>query len=616
MKTRLSILGLGIMLGLISCSVDDNPTDGPNDDYIYPKEPDYESVKCDVPVFVSEHLAPQVLTAVESYLTNMTTIENANVAVVEPEDIPVCEDKLVDLYNRGGLIVIARPTGEHYAEFASKYNIGFDMPIDPSQSILLFAFDNKQNCYVLFANGPFKGQYPDDDDVWEIDPGEPINEEAGPDEELEDEQTYNKRRIFEFFRWVKSERNKPAATRTTWVSVYNPYVYFKECQHITHNYEMSLNHKVCKVLGCKADYINVSSSIEVSYSIYAAYVFQCSENAGDYYIVSRTVTAHNGPLYAPFDKVHGVVSINAAGYYMKELEVTSQLNDSTGWYKLSDLQFCGDVTPITTVGSTDYTTGVNLGLSGAVSVGTNDAFSCGFNASYNLSRTRTISDLEIKKAADTDARKVTHNYIVKNNKLSGKNNGEYMYKGYKAMTKDVPLIARSDFDNTAEWCWRVPAGTNQVADSAFTKFKLYTYLDYKYGCYLVSNFNVLYGRTHGYEYTAGCIQSITPPSRVPFGILEFKNEFDNAIANICIYKYESKTKNYDFFTKIPSSYLQGDTAKCVLPTGYYRIAFDQMNTSTNKVDSSWQIDNVLIKNARTEKGSTTSVSTIYAIKKE
>ena len=145
---------------------------------------------------------------------------------------------------------------------------------------------------------------------------------------------------------------------------------------------------------------------------------------------------------------------------------------------------------------------------------------------------------------------------------------------------------------------------------------LNTLLDYKYACYLVSNFNALYGKTHNYEYNAGCIQSITPPSRVPFGILEFKNGFDNAIANISIYKYESNTAKYDIFTKVPSSYLKGDTAKCVLPIGYYRIAFDQINTSTNKVDSSWLIDNVKIKNAKTEKGSTTSVSTTDATEKK
>ena len=87
-------------------------------------------------------------------------------------------------------------------------------------------------------------------------------------------------------------------------------------------------------------------------------------------------------------------------------------------------------------------------------------------------------------------------------------------------------------------------------------------------------------------------------------------------SNISIYKYESKTAKYDIFTKIPSSYLKGDTAKCVLPTGYYRIAFDQIDASTNKVDSSWLIDNVKIKNAKTEKGSTTSVSTTDATEKK
>lgn len=612
MKTKLfGLLLTAIILGFVGCAVDDNSPVSPTEsDYPYPV-PDYESVKCNLPVFVSDNLVPVVRKAVESYLTNITTMENADVAVVKPEDIPAYEDKLVDLYNRGGLIVLARPTGEHYAEFAAKYDLGFDLPENPSQPILLFAFDNKQNCYVLFANGPFNGEY-NDDNVTEIVPDHPV-EEVVKEPELEDEQTYNKRRIFEFFRWVKTDRAKQSATRgTTWISVYDPYVYFKECQHITHNYELSLNHTVCHVWLCSKDVINVNSSIEVGYDIYAAYVYEGSPNDGDYYIVTRSVTAHNGNCYAPFSKIHGLVTVDAAGYYMKSLEVISKLKDVKGQNDLNGLLFCGDVTPTTTVESTSYSTGISLGLNGALSVGTTTAASCGFSAGYESSSTRTISDLEITKAADTDSRMVKHTYTVKNIKLAGKYNFEYMGSGgTNLMTNHIPLIARADFDNYAEWCWRVPAGTNGVGNNKDTQFSMYTHLDYNYGCYVVSNFQALYGDNKSYDYSVSCSQSVRPPMRIPFGVLSFTNAHDDPIARITIWDISNGGEGAHF-TTIPSSYEKDEVAKCVLPVGKYYLEYDRVDGSTNVVKDRWKVAEFEIKNNKSEYESTTIVSTTDA----
>ena len=80
------------MFGLVACTVDDNSaTSTEEPDRPYVTELDYSSVKCDAPVFVSYNLVPEVRAAVETYLTNITSIEEATVAVVKSEDVPVYE---------------------------------------------------------------------------------------------------------------------------------------------------------------------------------------------------------------------------------------------------------------------------------------------------------------------------------------------------------------------------------------------------------------------------------------------------------------------------------------------------------------------------------------------
>lgn len=110
MNTRLSILLLSALLGLAACSTDDNPDNNPEttDTSAY-SEPDYNAVKCDVPVFVSASIKTEVRTALESYLTSITSLDEAEVAVVKGEDIGTYEGRLMDLYERGGLVVVARP---------------------------------------------------------------------------------------------------------------------------------------------------------------------------------------------------------------------------------------------------------------------------------------------------------------------------------------------------------------------------------------------------------------------------------------------------------------------------------------------------------------------------
>ena len=596
MKTKVSILLLAAMFGLVACTVNDDPVVVPEGTGPYVNEPDYNSVKCDDPVFVSSRLEPEVRTAVEYYLTNMTSIEDATAAVVKPEDIPAYEDKLIDLYNRGGLIVLARPTGENFDEFAEKYSISQHLPTDASQAILLFAFDNQRNCFVLFGDGPTK----------DVIPGY---------EQLNDEVNYNKRRIFEFFRWIKSERAKNAATRaSTWVSDFNPEtIPFLNSQTIIHNYDVPMDHEVNHVAFSDRDYLKAHGCVEVKYNIFAAYIFDGNPNAGDYYIVNRKVTVHNSECYQPYDTNHGGVKVWVAGYFMREFELLSKLQ-----YNGKDLVnslFASDVTPSTTVNSKSYSTGFSLGLDGALSVGTDNSVSFGFSAGYETSTSKEISDLEISKQTNNSNRQVGHIYTIKNIPKALKLDGMWAWEGVEVITEQIPLIARNDFDGYSDWTWAVPVKTNGVIDNATTTFTLRTDFLYTYGAIVTTNWELINSDDQSYKHSDYSSQTVTAPTRIPFGVLAVKNAHPQSIARINIWKQDGNAGQGTPFATIPSSYASGETAKCALPEGKFYIEYDQVKGSNNEVIASWKIENVEIKKGTTEANSTTEVSTTDATQK-
>ena len=153
---KLPILLLSVFIGLTACTVTDDPAVDPETPATpsvnTAPEPDYASVATDVPVFVSASIKPEVKAAMQTFLTKVTPLEEAEVAVVRDEDIGTYEGKLLELYERGGLVVVAQPVSERFKEFAGKYGLPDLMPFDASQDVLLYATSKNREHYVLCAS--------------------------------------------------------------------------------------------------------------------------------------------------------------------------------------------------------------------------------------------------------------------------------------------------------------------------------------------------------------------------------------------------------------------------------------------------------------------------------
>ena len=149
---------LSLLLGFSACSDNDNPVSNESEDNPIinrAPEPNYSEVVCDAPVFVTSSLRPEVSSALSTFLTNISSLDNAEIAIVKNEDIGTYEGKLFDFYNRGGLLVVPDPSAERYSEFAEKYGIPDLLPFDASQDVLLYLTCNLRNHYVLYGTNPF-----------------------------------------------------------------------------------------------------------------------------------------------------------------------------------------------------------------------------------------------------------------------------------------------------------------------------------------------------------------------------------------------------------------------------------------------------------------------------
>ena len=323
MKAKV-LLMMFVMLGLIACHDDKDPEPVPTPDTVklpdIPdwEEPDYAFVKSNTPVYVSEGIRPEVKKGMEQFLTNITTMDDARVVVLKPEEIGSFEGELMEAFNRGALIVLAHPTGKYFQEFAEKYGIFDIMPFDASQPVLLFATDNTKVGYTLYANGPAEG---------------------------EDEAAYYKQRIFHFFRWLKQYRqnNAAATTRaTTLLDVRQGRVASDEGQHIIQNFEVQMSHDLLKGNGSKPQNLKTTGSFDVSYHIYPVYAFEDSgAEAGDSYIVESEITAHNEEFYRPYVTDDPLNKYLLAGYFMEQLEQYAQLVGEDG-ADLSDIAIESD----------------------------------------------------------------------------------------------------------------------------------------------------------------------------------------------------------------------------------------------------------------------------------
>ncbi|MBQ9203865.1 MAG: hypothetical protein IJ155_06460 [Prevotella sp.] len=632
--SKLYILLLSALVGLTACTNDSNPVVNPEDSdesgVFMQDDPDYSSVVIDAPVFISASIKAEVREGLQAFLTNITSLDDAEVAVVRDEDIGTYDGELLAFYQRGGFIIVAQPDGDRYREFAAKYDLPNALPFNASQEVLLYATSKKREHYVLYATNPFDPEEIEDPLVLSM-----LEQNA---------QSYYKRRIFEICRWLKDQRTGSARTRAAvQLNQFKSDIFIDESDVINLDFSVPMKNVVADRKTSKADWIDANGSVVVKYTVYSAYVFEGNKQPGDYYIVRTDLLVRNGSVFSSFKKKHGLVTHWGTGYYMKRFDLSSAMVDPSKYtfkddddretreWKYRNLQeianymmvtgkvhkdvmvpgisFYSSPSPGTTIGSTSYTSGINIGLNGSLSAGSVSSAGLAFSASHSKSETVNISDITIEVNTEAESQAVTNSYITKPI-------GSFTFPdGHdeKDVVNLIPLVARSDFNAQSVWCWAVPV-SEAVRDSSDASFMLATCFDYEYASYVHSSDDLFYpdGYHKSFHAKNYSYAQIPHPSRVPFGVIALKNNETLAIYNIRIWAQDDKAGQGDPLYVVESGYQPGEEALCAVPVGTYYIEFSmkykQQDKPTNIVESRWKIESVEVKKAIDQESATTKIS--------
>ena len=635
MKTKIFFLVLSVLLSMTACTLNDNPVLTPEEndesEVVMQEEPDYSSVVIDAPVFVSTSIKAEVREALQVFLTNATSLEEAEVAVVRDEDIGTYDGELWALYQRGGFIIVAQPDGDRYKEFAAKYGLPNVMPFDASQDVLLYATSKKREHYVLYSANPFDAEEVKDPVALSM-----LEQHA---------QSYYKRRVFEMCRWLKEQRNGGARTRgaVQYVTQFDPKVLIQECDLVSQNFSVSMNNVVADRKIGSADWITATGSVEVKYTIYSAYVFEGNKQPGDYYIVKMDLTVRNGSVFESFTKKHGLVTHWGAGYYMKQFDLSSALVDPSKYVINTDddretaekkritqieilrdmvqtrkvhkdlmipgIYFFSNPSPGTTINCTGYTSGIDIGLNGSLSAGTETTGALGFSANYSNSESVTISDITIQVNTEAESQAVTNSYITKPIGSFKTPDGH----NEKDVVNLIPLVARSDFNAQSVWCWTVPVG-KAVGDGSDANFMIASLFDYEYASFVHSSDDFFYPNGYHKSFHSGnySLAQLPHPNREPFGVIALRNNESLPIYDISIWEQNEQAGQGDPLYVIDSGYEKGEEAMCAVPIGTYYIEFSmkykQPDNPNVIVVSRWKITDVKVKKATDLENTTTRIS--------
>ena len=604
MKAKLlSFFLAAILLGLTACNVDDNPITGGSSDFV--DGYDYEGVKCELPVFVSYGIPQNVRTALESYLTNITSIDEAEIAVVRAEDLGTYEGKLIDVYNRGGLVVITNPTTELYDAFAEKLNEQGILPTESSQETILFAINNRNHSYALHGT-----ELPED----------------ATEEQIAD---YYKNRIYHLFRWYK-EQPKPNASRaastrgevspTLILNEFDAKVVLNNCQVLTNNFIISLSHEMYNDVGINepAERLDETGAVESTYYIFPVYLYEINDDkAGDYYFVKGGVTVYNGAVWEPRLTEHGVVRYDLliAGYYMSSLDVVASLltRDPYNDNALGCL-FAKNPKPQSTKNATSYSEEIEFGVEGSLNAGVSTFVGggVGFSASSKEAISQTLEDIQVEHNTGPTTRWVEHKYIVKN---IGFEAGAGARNQYNNRNKHVPAAARTNFVTETFWGWHMPTGKYGVRDNSDSTLIFKVDIDVIYMCFVESNRDCWINNFKSFDDGKGIKfkQTIKAPNRVPFGVVSLENYHPNPINHINIWKTDEHPGKGDPYAQLNTTGIGANaSAKCALLEGKYYIEYQQIKADNDSVLSTWAIDNIEVKKGLTEAASTTKVSTLNA----
>ena len=260
------------------------------------------------------------------------------------------------------------------------------------------------------------------------------------------------------------------------------------------------------------------------------------------------------------------------GFYLREIRIRYELVDKEG-NTVGEFPAGHSPTPLTTVGSTTYTTGFSWSLGAQIRIGSDTlkASPLIWNIAYNNESKRNIQDMDVRNSSTGQ----TAQYAFTLNNLPSSNSED----GFIPKLPPPPLSISTN-TYAQEFIWRVPSTKDFQGDDV--KFTLHQKVEIDYGvCYSLTS---PLGRGPRYdleEYVETVRDSSTiefiPPCRIPMGLLKITNKNKGQyITQVAIAKQGEEPKIVS-----TGSFAYGKSFQIYVDVGKYDVEFKMGSTSKN-----------------------------------
>lgn len=322
--------------------------------------------------------------------------------------------------------------------------------------------------------------------------------------------------------------------------------------------------------------------VTLRHSIYPFYAYEKNNSNGDYYLLKSEVAVTNENMYKGYtlqvfeDEARRLeTTTHICGFYLREIRVSYELMDKDG-KTVGEFPVGHSPTPLTTIGSTTYTSGFSWSLGAEIrivrdSITKPKVIPLAWDISYYNKTKRNIQDMDVRNTSSDEIAKYA---FTLNNLPSSNTESRYTPK------LPPPPLSISTNTYAQEFIWRVPSTKDFQGDDV--KFTLHQKVEIDYGvCYSLTS---PLGRGPRYdleEYVetvrdSSAIEFI-PPCRIPMGMLKITNKNKGQyIKDITIAKEGEEPKVLS-----KGSFAYGKSFQIYVDVGKYDVEFKMGSTSKN-----------------------------------
>lgn len=663
MKKTLTILAAILTLCgasvFTSCSDDDNNSNNLSNNSDIEKQKLEEWEPCNKLTYISgiENEDPDLQAVIKNRFPNQTkNLSNAEVAFVSFTTARANAEALDDFYERGGLVVMMRPTVEDFEAMDDLLDDDdeedeegyWDDELDDSMFFtdseeldeIFLAFNKLDEYYTLYEEKIYEG-YGEEEATELSDEIEaairayhdehPVETDNDTKEWLYDNdddqnENYFQARLDPFIDFIEEidKSIRHLSTRAASDDADNLKASPDDGFYFVKNIPISLNHIIEK------DYRwTKSSSITLKYWVTPAYMYSCNggDKAGDYYLVRSEIIPHVTPLWEVASKPGGMFNWGRCriyAYWFDNMNVEYDLEDVSGrsLSAFGDMEFYKH--PIPDVDNTEvsYSNGFSWGLNGSIEVeGKSVKPSFGFSLEWSSDRSYAIKSIQYER--NTSMNQCKYRFWAPSVALKDDD-----YESEQVTNGNFPAITHTEFTLNTAWVWRVledkSIGVTDNADTHFylrvrVKPQFASWYHWRATAQFDSNkkvYNGYHGNSEGwFEFR----EQLPAPSRTPFGIVALKNAASAyTVGNIKIYKqedFEKKGLDAPVYSAIRSSFNVNEIAKSnPLPVGTYTLVYQAIDANhDNKLLGTWKCENIEIETGSSPEEATTEISTINAV---